>query len=207
MKKISFLLAILPMFLFTACSSDDDTQPTEAEILLYAYSKYSPDSYEKLTYATFFFFDASHGEQFKEETINIPNGDYFEYTRGNCEMTTLLENNEFELVNGTRVKPILIGIGSHKDYSATVIPDISNPEEWSKISNNKIKVPFGKYYVVVLSKQWGSGYAYGDKYSGKYLEVSADMPISDKRLEITIPHDVERKGYIGWVSTNWKYLN
>lgn len=201
--KKHFLLLVLSITLFTffSCSKNEE-QPEDNLVIMsfYAYTKYDTSSIPEKTSAKFFLFDASNGQQYKEERINIPTGSYFDYSEANCEMITLLKHNEFELKDGTRVKPIIID-GS---YYISIIPDFKKPDTWSHLlSHNTMKIPTGKYYVVALNGNWDSGWADKDKYSGKYITVSNEMVKDDKTISIEFPHDGKHKGYIDWITTNW----
>lgn len=205
MKKLLFIMAVmLPLFTFIGCS-DDENLPTDIELKLLSYSKYDPSSIPNKYPCTYLFFDANNGEKFKEETIVFEEEDILEYDRSNIQMLDLLRHNEYELEDGTRVKPVLIEIGyGKKDYFAKLSIDPSNEDKWSSISDNIIKIPTGRYYVVAMTaKSSYGGWAWSDKYSGKYINVSHDMPQSEKTIEITFPHDGLRKGFIDWITTSW----
>lgn len=192
--------------LITGCSKGDDPideTPKEVEMHFYAYTKLDPASSNFKASAKFFLFDANNGQQFKEERIEIPSGEYLDYSNKKSEMVTLLQNNEYELKDGTRIKPLVIKTKYAGDYYISVTPDYKNPDKWDNlISNNTVNIPVGKYYVVALLHGSG-GWAYYDKYSGKYIDVREDMPKSDRTVEISFPHDGKHKGFINWVTTNW----
>lgn len=192
--------------LITGCSKGDDPiddTTKEVEMHFYAYTKYDPASTPSKTSAKFFLFDASNEQQFKEERIEIPSGEYLDYSSRKSEMVTLLQNNEHELKDGTRIKPLVIKTKYTGDYYISVTPDYKNPDKWDNlISYNTVNIPVGKYYVVALLHGSG-GWAYYDKYSGKYIDIRENMPNSDKTVEISFPHDGKHKGYIDWVTTNW----
>lgn len=201
----TFLMLCLAA-LITGCSKGDDPvddTPKEVEMHFYAYTKLDPTSSNFKASAKFFLFDASNGQQFKEERIEIPSGEYADYSKKKSEMVTLLQSNEYELKDGTRVKPIVINTKYSGDYYISVTPDYKNPDKWdSSISHNTVNIPTGKYFIIALLHGSG-GWAYYDKYSGKYIEVRDDMPTSDKTIEITFPHDGKHKGFINWITTNW----
>ena len=202
MKNVLMMLFL--MALTAGCSKDEpvDNTPKEIEMSFYAYKKIEPGSPSFKASAKFFLFDASNGQQFREERIEIPSGDYNDYSSKNSEMITLLKNNEYELKDGTRVKPIVVNMKYNGEYFISIVPSYKNPDEWdSLISHNKVKIPYGKYYIVALLRE--SGWAYEGKYSGKYIEVKENMPISDQKIEITFPHDGKHKGFIDWVTANW----
>jgi len=195
------------ILLFTSCEKNDSSdkkETTNVEMSFYAYTKYTPSSFAHKTSAKFFFFDASEGQKFMEERIEIPSGGYIDYSKANCEMTTLLNNNEFELSDGTRIQPISIKYGSSTHYYISIIPDIQNADDWhSLLSNNIINIPEGEYYIVALLGTWDLGYGYQKKYSGKYVEVKEGMNNDDKTISINFPHDTKHKGFIDWITTNW----
>nr|DAF49571.1 MAG TPA: type VI secretion protein [Siphoviridae sp. ct4085] len=200
------LLMLCLVALITGCSKDNDSideTPKDVEMHFYAYTKLDPASPSFKAQAKFFLFDASNGKQFKEERINVPSGEYSDYSNVKSEMVTLLNNNEFELKDGTRIKPIVIQTKNSGEYYISITPDYKDPDKWnSLVSQNKVNIPCGKYYVVALLHGSG-GWAYYDKYSGKYIEVTENMPTSDKTVEITFPHDTKHKGFIDWITTNW----
>lgn len=204
MKNVIFWLFLVA--LITGCSKDNDPideTPKDVEMYFYAYTKLNPASPSFKAQAKFFLFDASNGKQFKEERINVPSGEYSDYSNVKSEIVTLLNNNEFELKDGTRIKPIVIQTKNSGEYYISIMPDYKDPDKWnSLISQNKVNIPCGKYYVVALLHGSG-GWAYYDKYSGKYIEVTENMPTSDKTVEITFPHDPKHKGFIDWITTNW----
>lgn len=195
------ILMLCLIVLTTGCTKDDnpvDESTKEIAMNFYAYTKYDPAGTSFKAKARFFLFDAANGERFKEERIEIPFGSYSDFSKASSKMITLLKNNQYELENGTRVKPIVID----GDYYISISTDINNQDKWASYSQNTVKIPLGKYFVVALIVDPG-GLGYYDKYSGKYIEVEEDMAKSDKTIEITFPHDFKHKGFIDWVTINW----
>lgn len=120
-------------------------------------------------------FDATNGERYKEETVNIQ--DNQDYLTVQSRMSNLLNNNELELNNGVLVKSKMI----NDSYSIKLSVDPSNSNKWDPVfGNNKVKIPHGNYYLVCLIGRTNSEGQFQGKYSGKYITVKKNMAIEEK---------------------------
>ena len=82
MKKIVWL-AIPIAWSLLSCSKDEPQNDGRLEVKLYAYMLDEAGRNAKKTSAHFYFFDASDGQQFVEERIDIPSGTEEDYRNAN----------------------------------------------------------------------------------------------------------------------------
>jgi hypothetical protein len=209
MKKLITLTLLAT--LFVGCSKDEyvDNTPADVKIEFGAYSRYTPDAKLYKETAKFFFFNASNGQKFKEERISMDIDNtyagYVEYSKVHSEMYNLLkEHHEIELEDGTRVKSLPIKKKYYTGDYILVFVDCDLPNDWdSLLSENRVNIPEGKYYVVCLWDQ-PSGWGSEEKYSGKYITISKDMPYDDKFIGMEFSYDITKKGFVDWVTPNFK---
>ena len=108
MKKIVWLAIPIALSLLS-CSKDEPQNDGRLEVKLYAYMLDEAGRNAKKTSAHFYFFDASDGQQFVEERIDIPSGTEEDYRNANLTvLRMLLRDNEFPLTDGTSVVPLVV---------------------------------------------------------------------------------------------------
>ena len=119
----------------------------------------------------FYFFDASDGQQFVEERIDIPSGTEEDYRNANLTvLRMLLRDNEFPLTDGTSVVPLVVDRNEAVEGNkyVLVMPDYRHPDTWDPYrSHHSIRVEPGKYYVVALFGDYHDRWPCQQKYTGK----------------------------------------
>lgn len=200
MKKIVWLAIPIALSLLS-CSKDGPQNDGRLEVKLYAYMLDEAGRNAKKTSAHFYFFDASDGQQFVEERIDIPSGTEEDYRNANLTvLRMLLRDNEFPLTDGTSVVPLVVDRNEAVEGNkyVLVMPDYRHPDTWDPYrSHHSIRVEPGKYYVVALFGDYHDRWPCQQKYTGKYLTVAAADTLS-RILTVDFPNDPTYKGYFDW---------
>ena len=200
MKKIVWLAIPIALSLLS-CSKDEPQNDGRLEVKLYAYMLDEAGRNAKKTSAHFYFFDASDGQQFVEERIDIPSGTEEDYRNANLTvLRMLLRDNEFPLTDGTSVVPLVVDRNEAVEGNkyVLVMPDYRHPDTWDPYrSHHSIRVEPGKYYVVALFGDYHDRWPCQQKYTGKYLTVAAADTLS-RILTVDFPNDPTYKGYYDW---------
>ena len=129
MKKIVWLAIPIALSLLS-CSKDEPQNDGRLEVKLYAYMLDEAGRNAKKTSAHFYFFDASDGQQFVEERIDIPSGTEEDYRNANLTvLRMLLRDNEFPLTDGTSVVPLVVDRNEAVEGNkyVLVMPDYRHP--------------------------------------------------------------------------------
>ena len=200
MKKIVWLAIPIALSLLS-CSKDEPQNDGRLEVKLYAYMLDEAGRNAKKTSAHFYFFDASDGQQFVEERIDIPSGTEEDYRNANLTvLRMLLRDNEFPLTDGTSAVPLVVDRNEFVEGNkyVLVMPDYRHPDTWDPYrSHHSIRVEPGEYYVVALFGDYHHRWPCQQKYTGKYLTVSrADK--ASRILTVDFPNDPTYKGYFDW---------
>ena len=96
MKKIVWLAIPIALSLLS-CSKDEPQNDGRLEVKLYAYMLDEAGRNAKKTSAHFYFFDASDGQQFVEERIDIPSGTEEDYRNANLTVLRMLLRDNFNV--------------------------------------------------------------------------------------------------------------
>lgn len=200
MKKIVWL-AIPIAWSLLSCSKDEPQNDGRLEVKLYAYMLDEAGQNAKKTSAHFYFFDASDGQQFVEERIDIPSGTEEDYRNANLiVLRMLLRDNEFPLTDGTSAVPLVVDRNEFVEGNkyVLVMPDYRHPDTWDPYrSHHSIRVEPGEYYVVALFGDYHDRWPCQQKYTGKYLTVTTTDTLS-RILTVDFPNDPTYKGYFDW---------
>ena len=187
MKKILFLLAVLPMFLFTACSKDDDYSKTVQDIWVVGCKALTPTSdYEKVS-TKFLLFESDGNDDFDIK------GQQFTGTISDYQQ---IQDENWELLLDSKIKK-KDGSIAEATYSIIYLPAYDR--------NEPTKVRNGKYFMVAIYIDSKAGYLwlYSNKYACQYVDIQyKDTPFYF--YSVVFPCDLHNYGKVEWVSTGQK---
>lgn len=222
---------LLMLILLISCTKKDTTgnMPDEGEnMVLYSYYTI-PDSYPYLSSypsnicpiidAECYFYKAEDIQpSMQKEILEIDN--FLDYPKIHSEVVSLLEKDgKLKLSDGTFAIPITIDIRKYDKSQPfgfsfypsnrvfTYIDNLEDKNNYDELSRNEFALKPGKYFVVAICNGYDSpyGYYYSDKYSGKFITVSSNMPSEDRYIKIVFPYDDKRKGYFDWIDATWDF--
>lgn len=226
MKKLLIIFIILAVI--QSCKKDANP-PENVNLVFYSYYHLNggndnypyPKSYPardcRSVMADCYFYAA---EDIKtpifNENLIIEN--FLDYYKTHSEVISLLEKDgKLKLSDGTFVMPITIDIRKYDKSQPlgfsfypskrvfTYIDILKDENKYDELSRNEFALKPGKYFVVVFcyGYDFPYGYYYNDKYSGKFITVTSDMPFEDSYIKIVFPYDDKHKGYFEWINATW----
>ena len=226
MKKL--LITIIILAIIQSCKKDENS-PENVNMIFYSYYHLTggndnypyPKSYPskdcKVVIADCFFYASEDIKTtiFKENLV-IEN--YSDFPKTHSEVISLLEKDgKLKLSDGTFVMPITVDIRKYDNSQPlgfsfypsnrvfTYIDILKDKNNYDELSRNVFALKPGKYFVVAVCRGYDFpyGYYYSEKYSGKFITVSTDMPIDDSYVKIVFPYDEKHKGYFEWIDATW----